>query len=614
MKYHKFIYSVAAACILVTSCQKDVLDRPPQTQYMDANYWRNEEDVRLFANGFYTNYFPGFNSGFGVDYAPVRGYNFSDDLAGKNVQSNFEGSVPASRSSTLESAAWMSQYAGPTWNFAWVRKSNIFIDRLDNVAKAKISEESYKHWMSVARFFRGFEYSRLVSVFGDVPYFDRVYDTNNPDDVKELYKDRDNRGVVMDKVYDDFKFALANIRQNDGAQFLNRDIAAAFISRLMLFEGTWQHYHGLDPARAKKYLEFAVEASEIVMNSGKYNFSRDYKSVFSSESLVGHPEVIMYRTYDAALGVTHAIGSYSNGTETNGVDPNLNLIKSFVANDGKTWQNSSVPNAGSFAIADLIKTRDPRFEASFVDKALTSSTTLLYGYKFASRDAISFIGKTYPAAWGSNTNTSDAPVIRLAEVVLNWIEAKAVLAENFGGQAVTQGDLDKSINAIRNRPVEAAAAAKGVTKTAPLTLAALPVDPSKDADVSALMWEIRRERRMEFAFEHTRLNDIRRWKKLNYMNFGTNPDYLMGPWVNVKAEAPSYLAASFVNKVKVRKADGTVVTYNGTNADALVGFWMVENASNRNAFTDRSYLAPIGLAQINEYADKGFKLTQTVGW
>ena len=328
-------------------------------------------------------------------------------------------------------------------------------------------------------------------------------------------------------------------RENDGAQYLNRYIAAGFISRFMLFEGTFQHYHGLDAARAKKYLEFAVEAAAVVINSNKYNFTRDFKSIFSSESLAGHPEVLLYRAYDAALTVTHAIGSYHNGTEIVGVDANLVLIKSFIANDGKAWQNSAVPNASSFAIADLVKTRDPRFEASFIDKATSSSATLLYGYKFASREAITYIGKAYPPAWGSNTNTSDAPVMRLAEVVLNWIEAKAVLAQYMGGPAVTQADLDKSVNAIRNRPLDAAAIAKGVVKTAPLLLAAIPVDPTKDADVPDLIWEIRRERRMEFVFEHTRLLDLKRWKKLNNMNFSTNPDYFLGPWVNVQAEIPS---------------------------------------------------------------------------
>ena len=610
MQNIKLIYSLAAV-ILLASCNKNILDRPPLTSYVDGQFWRNEDDIRMYTNSYYSYYFSGYNTSFTADYTPVRGYTFSDDLTGKNVQSSFESSVPTSRGSTSESAAWMQTYAGPTWDFAWVRKSNILLDRLENTAKPNISEDAYKHWTAVARFFRGFEYSRLVSVFGDVPYFDKVV---ADDDLATLFKDRDDRGVVMDNVYDDFKYVLANIRENDGAQFLNKYIAAAFISRFMLFEGTYQHYHGLDAARAKKYLDFAVEAAEIVMNSNKYNFGRDFKSLFSSESLAGHPEVLLYRVYDAALTVTHCIGSYQNGTEVVGVDANLVLIKSFIANDGKVWQDSDVPDAESFKITDLVKTRDPRFEASFIDKANTSSATLLYGFKFASRDAITYIGKSYPAAWGSNTNTSDAPVMRLAEVVLNWIEAKAVLAEYLGGSPVTQEDIDKSVNAIRLRPLDAAAADKGVQQTAPLILGALPNDPGRDADVPSLIWEIRRERRMEFVFEHTRLLDLKRWKKLDNMDFSTNPDYFLGPWVNVQTEAPAYLTATYVGRTKVKLLDGTVVTYDGANAASLVGFWMVDNAQNRNPFTDQAYLAPVGQSQIIQYEEKGYTLTQTTGW
>jgi hypothetical protein len=612
MKYLKYLYCVAA-CVVFVSCKKQVLDRPPLDSIIDYNYWRNEDDVRLYANTFYPYFFSGYNTAFGLDYAPVRGYTFSDDLTGKNVQSNFESSVPTSRGTTSEavSSTWLAQYGGPSWNFAWIRKANIMIDRLDNIVKPKISDAAYKHWIAIARLFRGFEYARLVSVFGDVPYFDKEVPNT---DLATLYKDRDPRGVVMDKVYDDFKYALANIRDNDGTQFVNKYIAAAFISRYMLFEGTFDYYHNIDQTRAKKYLEFAVEAADIVINSGKYNFSKDFKSLFSSESLAGHPEVLLYRVYDAALSVTHSIGSYSNGTEVVGVDPNLVLIKSFIATDGKVWQNSSVPEATSFAIADLIKTRDPRFEASFIDKVNGASATLLYGYKFASREAITYIGKTYPPAWGSSTNTSDAPIMRLAEVVLNWIEAKEELAEHFSGPAVTQADLDKSINAIRNRPLDAAAIAKGVQKTAPLLLSAVPNDPARDADVSPLLWEIRRERRMEFVFEFSRLSDLRRWKKLNYMDFSTNPDYFYGPWVNIPAEIPSLLTTASKGKVKVRKADGTIVTWDGTNAAAMIGFYMVENVQNRLAFTDKNYLSPVGQSQIIQYQDRGYTLTQTKGW
>jgi hypothetical protein len=207
-------------------------------------------------------------------------------------------------------------------------------------------------------------------------------------------------------------------------------------------------------------------------------------------------------------------------------------------------------------------------------------------------------------------------VIRLGEVVLNWIEAKAVLAEYLGGPAVTQNDIDKSINAIRNRPLDAEAIQKGITKTAPLELASLPNDPSRDKDVPALIWEIRRERRMEFVFEGFRLLDLKRWGKLQYMDFSTNPDYFLGPWVNLPVDFPSALTSSAATKgnVKVKKEDGTIVTYNGSNASDMVGFWMVDNAKNRDVFSDKNYMSPVGQSQINDYKDKGYTLTQTAGW
>ena len=72
------IYFFLILSVLFFSCDKDVLDRPPETSYVDipGEFWRNEDDIRMFANGFYSNYFTGFNSGFTADYTPVRGYTF----------------------------------------------------------------------------------------------------------------------------------------------------------------------------------------------------------------------------------------------------------------------------------------------------------------------------------------------------------------------------------------------------------------------------------------------------------------------------------------------------------------------------------------------------------
>lgn len=626
----KYIFTILSAATLTFTACDDVLDRPQLTAPEDTTYWTAELNLRLFANGFYENYFVGYNSGWGTAYTPLRGYTFCDDFTSASKQTNFTSTVPSSQSSTSKSPSMLSQHWGPTWNFHWVRKSNLFLDRIETMAKPMITEDSYKHWSAVARFFRGYEYSRLTSVFGDFPYQDKVLADNDYD---ELYKDRTPRAEIMDHVYDDFIYVLDNIRTSDtydgGTQYVNKYIAAAVISRLMLYEGTWQKYQENDGARAKKYLELAVKASEIVMNSGKYKFTSDFRSLFGSQDLAGNDEVIMYRHYDANLSVRHCIASYSNLNESQSLAPNLSLAKSFICADGQPYQLSSEPNADVLDITNMIATRDPRFEATFWNAPIPSSSSLLYATKFIDRVGPTYYKKTVPAIYGSNTNTNDYPVLRYAEVVLNWIEAKAELAESYGGDAVTQADLDASVNAIRLRPLDAEAIAKGIKQTAPMNIDAIPDDPSRDADVSPLLWEIRRERRMEFVYEHTRLLDLKRWKKLQYMNCDMYPDNLLGLWIDVEKELRSYVwvdkiedgviissepATEKKGKLKVQKEDGTVVTYDGTNAADMVGYYVIENASNRDEFSDRSYLQPVGQQQINQYAEKGYKLTQTKGW
>jgi len=611
-KYFFILFTIAG--LAISGCEK-FLDRPSLTTMNDDNYWTSENNLRLFANGFYSNYFVGYSTSYSVDYAPLRGYYFSDDFTSSGKQGSFETQAPESRQPVTTNAEadgnWLLNYAGPTWNFAWVRRSNLFLERIETMKATYLTESVYQHWSAVARFFRGYEYSRLVTVFGDVPYYDKVI---KDAEIDQLYKDRDSRTVVMDKVYDDFVYVLDNMRLSDGSsQILNKYVAAAFISRFMLFEGTWQKYQLNNQEKAKQYLELAVRAGDLVMQSGKYSFTSDFRSLFGSEDLTANKEVILYRTYDLALGVTHSIASYSNTTESQVPAPNLSLAKAFVCNDGKPYKLSSVANAGNLDIKSMVATRDPRFEATFWDAPKKESATLLYADKFIDRVGPTFYSKTYPPQYGSNTNTNDAPVIRLAEVVLNWIEAKAELA-TMGGAAIVQADIDASINAIRSRPLDAIATGKEVKKTAALVIASLPDDPDRDADVSPLLWEIRRERRMEFVFEHSRLLDIKRWKKISYMDGSVKPDNLLGLWINFQTELPEWLITAKVGNLKVKLADGTIVTYTGTNGAAMVGYYMPENVSNGDTFTDWVYLSPVGNTQINQYKDKGYILTQSPGW
>ena len=606
-----------------SSCT-DILDRPQLTSWDDENFWTSEANLRMYANGFYERYFVGYNIDYGTAYAAHTGYTFSDDIVVDGTQTNFDLAVPNSEGSNTNTnntttgavnIPWKEKYSGPSWNFAWARKANIMIDRIDTKMGGVLNTEAKDHWMGIGRFFRGIDYVGLVSVFGDVPYYDHEVSSANLDD---LYKPRTPRNEVMDAVYDDFVFALNNVRTNDGALFVNKYVVAGYVSRWALFEGTWQKYHKNDNARATKFLNLAVNAANVVISSGNYDIVTEFRALFGSDNLATNKDVIFYRHYDMGQGIKHSVPHSCNMSEGRTLNPNLALIKAFICSDGTDWQTSANPANQNFELSNLIETRDPRFEASFwKNPTYNSRSSCLYTAKFISRDGLRYLDTSTPILpeYSGTNSTSDYPVMRYAEVLLNWIEAKAELA-TLGGTAVSQPDIDASINKIRNRPLHADAIAKNVSKTVPMLLTALPSSPDR-GDVPQLLWEIRRERRMEFFGEHSRIVDLRRWKKLDYMDDTQNPDILRGTWINANTVS-GLITPTMVGILAVTDMAGTVTEYNGSNAPAMIGFYTPTRVRARqpflNVFGINPYLAPVGRTQRIDYQTRGYELAQTEGW
>ncbi len=660
-KLFNILMSLTLVAIL-TGC--NFLDRKSKTLLDDSGFWTSEDMVRYFVNGAYDNYFAGYDTSWGQVFAPgvYSSGEFSDDGSATGQQTQPRQTVPADNWYRNEGSNWLFRTGAAPWNFGWVRKWNLMMDRLDMMKEeGNITEEAYNHWYGVARFFRGYEYSRIVQSFGDAPWYDYVVESTDYD---SQYKDRDPRTTVMSNVLEDFKFALNNVRANDGANFVNKYVVATIASRCMLFEGTWYKYHANDAAMAaykaeaaslqSTFLTAAKDFAAFVMESGKFKFDTDFRTLFGSEKQTGN-EIIMYRSYsaDAAINITHCIASYSNLDENQTRSANLANLKSWICNDGLPYQVSTVANADELSVASMAVTRDPRFEATFWHQP-TSGQTGVYCVKFIDRTGptYSYNGQTRPAKYGSMTNTNGFPVLRYAEVVLNWIEAKAEL-----GEAISNDDLDKSINAIRKRPLDAEAIAKGVKQTAPLTMAMVNADsdPLRTSAAiqathagacSPILWEIRRERRMEFFMEQYRVLDIRRWGWLELMNSSVNPDLKYGAWVDlgntlkkatndgVQKGNPEMLkefnlltGANF-GKVGVMNAAGTEVMFNGTkdadgnilssNAADMVGYRIVQNYKDRDAMQEKHYLEPICKDVINQYKSgangKSYTIKQNAGW
>lgn len=564
---NKIFYLFVLSSFYLSGCQDDFLNRYPLDRLVNETYWTNENNVRTYAWGFYATYFPGYGKSYrAAGSAYFSRQRLNDDFA-PSTPVPFRNAVPTS---------------GGGWSFSNVRKANIFIDKVKTVP---MPEEAIKHWQGIGRFFRGMEYADLVNNFGDVPYYGEVMAENSP----ELYKPRDSRTLVMDNVLADFKYAAENVRKVDKATgpkglIINRSVVLAFMSRIFLFEGTWQKYHDGDQAKAAEYLEAAKWAANEVITQGGYSLGNDYRALFSSVDLSSNPEMIMYREYESAQ-ITHTIMSLNNNATQHGASKDA--IEAYLCSDGLPVSLSQVYQ-GDQNIQDVMTNRDPRINASFANELRLAGINSNYSSTgYASQKFLNESLKNDQNLGFLDKNITDAPIIRLGEVLLNYAEAVAELG------TLTQADLDISVNKLRDR--------SGINMPHLQVMGSQPAvnggsydDPQRDQTVSPLLWEIRRERRVELIFEGFRLNDLRRWKKLEYTDTQQNININRGAWVN-KSDYPGI--------------NTSVEVTGGTTG------YIIPSPLNQRTFSDpKVYLNPLPLDQIKLYSDQGAELKQNLGW
>lgn len=589
------IFSILfAAMALTTSCE-DYLTRPPMDTVTDTpDFWDNEENYRTMMWAFYDIYFDGYKSSWTRTnwFAETDIADWVDDNAQKSP-TTFTKVAPAS---------------GGGWSFTYVRRYNQLIDRAMN---SNLPEEAKNHWMGVARFFRAMEYSTLVQDFGDVPWYDTVIENT---DEENLYKPRDPRTTVMDNVLADFEFAMNNIRESDGVAGLtvNKYVAMAYASKMMLFEGTWQKYRAKNPTAATKYLQAAKNAADKLMSAGKYSLCENFKDLTTSISLAGNPETIVYREYEEGI-MMHSLMSFQN-TESEGSSPSRSLVESYLSSNGlPIHQEENTLYKGHEWFFDEFADRDPRLYDNIDPTGLRLEGTVAV-YAASGYFAHIFVNpdlKTVPGGM-SNTNITDAPIMKLNEVMMNYIEAAAELAD-LGAYTLTQNDFDKTINALRKRP---STSMPSVTLSGnSLSVNGITInDPDRDKgtmisgdyEVSPIIWEVRRERRVELPYQGIRFNDLRRWSKLHYADMKINPNLNRGAWLDKERYVKWF-----------NEENGTSITVDDLKSINLDSEGFIKPAIDDallRTYSEKDYLYPIPTNEIALYKAHGYDLPQNPGW
>ena len=60
MKLIKY-FSAGLVCLLaLTSCEKDFLERSPEVNISDGEFWKTKNDLKLYTNNFYNNFLPSY--------------------------------------------------------------------------------------------------------------------------------------------------------------------------------------------------------------------------------------------------------------------------------------------------------------------------------------------------------------------------------------------------------------------------------------------------------------------------------------------------------------------------------------------------------------------------
>lgn len=562
------------------------LNVEPYDDFTDEEFWKSEDQARTYMYGFYPSVFSGYGTTYSSALSVIKpGTN--DDVCEQDQLDLQPTVIPVSSGS---------------WSFSNIRKANYVIH---NAGRLPADSATIKHWCGVARFFRACYYSSLVFTFGDVPWFDTLcVVSNNKADMDYMYKDRDPRTYVDARIIEDFDYAMKNVRVNDGALQVNRYVVAGMASRYLLREGTFLRYHNIDDAMAEQCLTKAKEAAELVMKSGNYSIAPSYKALFTSDDLAGNKEVLIYRHYvDGVL--SHQMLSINFTESQEGCSKSL--ADAFVCSDGQPIYVKDAlwtPRTD----AEYFANRDPRLSMCIRPKYYVKGENCSpFAYTYTGYSWCKYMDDTRAAkpepTWTGAKNITDAPCLRYAEVLLNYAEAAYEL-KLMGKYAFSQTDLDNSINLIRARADVALPPLK-MSGNLPMVGNVVFDDPMRltienyadGPETDPLLWEIRRERRVELCLEGFRVDDLKRWKKLDYVWNGCNPDIRYGAYI-VLGNYPARDTAA------IRLEDET----------ATEGLILRNTAGQRQRPIARNYIAPIPSGQITLYQSKGYHLSQNKEW
>jgi len=249
---------------------------------------------------------------------------------------------------------------------------------------------------------------------------------------------------------------------------------------------------------------FIDESGYAIYDSG----TTPYLGLFSSLKAI-NTEIVLARAYNTDIGLKHDVNGYLTSITMGRPGLLKNIANMYLMKDGTPF--TSQPGWETMQLPDESRNRDGRFAQTVrtpgykrVDDTAESAPNLA-----ATMTGYQLVKYLTSAKYDSyQASTSDLPLFRAAEVLLNYAEAKAELG------TLTQDDIELSINPLRERAdVADLSLTEANAHPDPYLASAETGYANVTGDNKGVILEIRRERTVELLMENLRYWDIMRWKE-----------------------------------------------------------------------------------------------------
>lgn len=496
----KILFNILSLMIVVmlAACS-DFLDKK-SSAYSTSGFYQSEAAIKSGAEGVYNYLY------LEVGYAIPFNISF-DHYTGMAMERNENTTVGAGGGLNPDNnevkTLWNKLYVIIARANSVIYGATDYIDELGDLAHQYLAE---------VKVIRAFAYYNLIATYGDVPFF------TVPVTIDQYKESRTAREDVLDFILQDLEECatyLPWIATERGR--VDKAVAYGLKAKAALLGGSLD-YRG----KGADYFRLSAEAAQQVIGqrSLAHNFDDLFNITGQAKADVRNEMLWELMYSDQGTRKTHmvAFGQVSRNTGQTGRHPSMLLADTYECIDGKRIDESPL-----YDPRNPQKNRDPRFHStlwmhgdtvtlnngSLVRQVINAYDIETQFYNFSDNSWYSANNADInsSAAWASFCNagvgyiwakfsnetaenisaqTCNIPIMRYAEVLLTYAEAKIELNE-------LDNTVYDAINQVRNR-------------------AGMPdVSADRIGNQDKMRQLVRRERKVEFALEGLHHIDMRRW-------------------------------------------------------------------------------------------------------